>query len=166
MQLMNSPAAFADCSAEEWQARVDLAAAHRLAVMHGLNEGIANHLTLVVPGKSDVKIVQRATAHLYDKLIRRGFRIYERRVRMLHSKVMVVDTLFTLVGSANLDPRSLYTNLEFMAVIRSEKLAEIMLRICRFEMTQSQRVTPAMCKRVSRWDRFMNGLAWGLRWWL
>ena len=37
----------------EWQARVDLAAAHRLAVMHGLNEGIFNHLTLRVPGKSD-----------------------------------------------------------------------------------------------------------------
>lgn len=37
----------------EWQARVDLAAAHRLAVMHGLNEGIFNHLTLAVPGKHD-----------------------------------------------------------------------------------------------------------------
>jgi len=37
----------------EWQARVDLAAAHRLAVMHGFNEGIFNHLTLAVPGKSD-----------------------------------------------------------------------------------------------------------------
>ncbi len=35
------------------QARVDLAAAHRLAVMHGLNEGIFNHLTLTVPGTSD-----------------------------------------------------------------------------------------------------------------
>ena len=50
MQLMNSPASRGECSAEEWQARVDLAAAHRLAVMHGLNEGIFNHLTLVVPG--------------------------------------------------------------------------------------------------------------------
>ena len=39
--------------AVEWQARVDLAAAHRLAVMHGLNEGIFNHLTLAVPGKTD-----------------------------------------------------------------------------------------------------------------
>ena len=36
-----------------WQARVDLAAAHRLAVMHGLNEGIFNHLTLRVPGAND-----------------------------------------------------------------------------------------------------------------
>ncbi len=33
------------------QARVDLAAAHRMAVMHGLNEGICNHFTLNVPGR-------------------------------------------------------------------------------------------------------------------
>src|ERR1700709_1411776 len=36
-----------------WQARVDLAAAHRLAVMHGFNEGIFNHFTLRVPGADD-----------------------------------------------------------------------------------------------------------------
>ena len=35
------------------QARIDLAAAHRLAVMHGLHEGIFNHLTLRVPGHND-----------------------------------------------------------------------------------------------------------------
>ncbi len=37
----------------EWRTRVDLAAAHRLAHMHGLSEGIFNHLTCSVPGKSD-----------------------------------------------------------------------------------------------------------------
>lgn len=37
----------------QWQARVDLAAAHRLAVMHGFHEGIFNHLTLTVPGTND-----------------------------------------------------------------------------------------------------------------
>ncbi len=36
-----------------WRARVDLAAAHRLAVMHGFNEGIFNHFTLRVPGTGD-----------------------------------------------------------------------------------------------------------------
>ena len=40
-------------TSEQWQARVDLAAAHRLAYMYGFGEGIFNHLTLVVPGKSD-----------------------------------------------------------------------------------------------------------------
>jgi ribulose-5-phosphate 4-epimerase/fuculose-1-phosphate aldolase len=37
----------------QWQARVDLAAAHRLAVKHGLNEGIFNHFTFAVPGAND-----------------------------------------------------------------------------------------------------------------
>jgi ribulose-5-phosphate 4-epimerase/fuculose-1-phosphate aldolase len=37
----------------EQQARIDLAAAHRLAVLHGFSEGIFNHLTLAVPGRSD-----------------------------------------------------------------------------------------------------------------
>src|ERR1051326_5596029 len=40
-------------SAEEWQARVDLAAAHRIAFMQGFSEGIFNHLTLAVPGRDD-----------------------------------------------------------------------------------------------------------------
>jgi ribulose-5-phosphate 4-epimerase/fuculose-1-phosphate aldolase len=38
---------------QRWQARIDLAAAHRLAVMHGFNEGIFNHFTLRVPGTDD-----------------------------------------------------------------------------------------------------------------
>src|SRR5690242_5148327 len=37
----------------QWQARVDLAAAHRLCVMEGFHEGIFNHLTLRVPGHND-----------------------------------------------------------------------------------------------------------------
>jgi ribulose-5-phosphate 4-epimerase/fuculose-1-phosphate aldolase len=40
-------------TAAEWQARIDLAAAHRLAVWHGFSEGIFNHLTLSVPGRRD-----------------------------------------------------------------------------------------------------------------
>ena len=43
----------ADVAGAQWQARVDLAAAHRLAVMQGFHEGVFNHLTLRVPGRSD-----------------------------------------------------------------------------------------------------------------
>jgi ribulose-5-phosphate 4-epimerase/fuculose-1-phosphate aldolase len=53
MQLKVAPISRSDCTAEEWQARVDLAAAHRIAVMHGFHEGIFNHLTLTVPGRKD-----------------------------------------------------------------------------------------------------------------
>ena len=40
-------------SSAVWQARVDLAAAHRLADRQGFSEGIFNHFTLAVPGKND-----------------------------------------------------------------------------------------------------------------
>jgi ribulose-5-phosphate 4-epimerase/fuculose-1-phosphate aldolase len=52
MQIRVSASTTTD-SAEAWQARVDLAAAHRLAFTHGFSEGIFNHLTLAVPGRSD-----------------------------------------------------------------------------------------------------------------
>jgi len=42
-----------DVAAAQWQARVDLAAAHRLCVKEGFHEGIFNHLTLRVPGRND-----------------------------------------------------------------------------------------------------------------
>jgi len=38
---------------DEWSSRVDLAAAFHLAVENGLNEGIDNHFTLMVPGHED-----------------------------------------------------------------------------------------------------------------
>jgi ribulose-5-phosphate 4-epimerase/fuculose-1-phosphate aldolase len=53
MQFTVSLTTLQECSAEECQARIDLAAAHRLAVMHGFHEGIFNHLTFVVPGRND-----------------------------------------------------------------------------------------------------------------
>jgi ribulose-5-phosphate 4-epimerase/fuculose-1-phosphate aldolase len=51
--LVEAIKADVDVKAAQRQARIDLAAAHRLAVMHGFNEGIFNHLTLRVPGHDD-----------------------------------------------------------------------------------------------------------------
>jgi ribulose-5-phosphate 4-epimerase/fuculose-1-phosphate aldolase len=53
MQIRVSPKIVEKYSPAERQARIDLAAAHRLAYMHGFSEGIFNHLTLVVPGSTD-----------------------------------------------------------------------------------------------------------------
>ena len=53
MRLVEPSRAGSAIAAAEWQARVDLAAAHRLAVTHGFSEGIFNHFTLAAPGKAD-----------------------------------------------------------------------------------------------------------------
>ena len=47
----------------------------------------------------------------------------------LHSKSMVIDRRFAIIGSANLDPRSAFLNSEMIAVIDSEGLAEELAQV-------------------------------------
>ena len=118
---------------------------------------------VIIPGESDVRAVQWATRHFYSYLLSRGIRIYERKDQMLHSKVMVIDDEWSVLGSCNLDPRSLRTNLEFVAVVRSRPLAAALLGVCRHEIKNSTRVTLACCRNRTWWQRFLDRLAWSLR---
>ncbi|MFT4181901.1 MAG: aldolase [Rhizobium sp.] len=52
---------------EIWQARVDLAACFRMAARHGLEEGICNHFSAVVPGYDDLFIVN-PYGHAFSEL--------------------------------------------------------------------------------------------------
>ena len=120
----------------------------------------------MVPGKSDVPLVQRATRHLYRRLLRRRFHIYERQMYMLHSKVMIADDEWTILGSSNLDARSLSINFEFLALIHSRNLAKVLGQILQDEIDASRRITLRSCAQQSWWQRLLDRLAWSLRWWL
>jgi cardiolipin synthase len=121
---------------------------------------------VVVPGESDVALVQHASHHLYTRLLRRRIRVYERQTSMLHSKVMIVDNAWAVVGSCNLDARSLLINFEFLAVIHSRNLARILNRIVGEEIAHSKRITLEAFRERNWWRRLVNRLAWSLRWWL
>lgn len=123
-------------------------------------------IRVVVPHDNDVKLVQYALRHLYSKLLKRGIEIYERVNCMLHSKAMVVDDQWSIVGSCNLDPRSLEINYEFLAVIRSPAFAAELKKICENEIQHSQRVTLDDVARRTRWQRWVDRLAYSLRAWL
>jgi cardiolipin synthase len=123
-------------------------------------------IQVVLPGESDVPIVQRATRYLYRRLLRRRFHIYERQIHMLHSKLMVIDGEWTVLGSCNLDARSLYINFEFLAVIHSRNLAKALGGVIQNEIDASQRIRLRSCTKQSWRQRLLDRLAWSLRWWL
>ncbi len=123
-------------------------------------------VTIIAPGQSDVKIVQWASRHVHEFLLKHGIRIYERKDRMLHSKVMVVDGRWSVIGSCNLDARSLRMNLEFFALVHAPRLAEALSRICLEEVQDSVRVRAAHCRRRPWWQRLLHRAAWTLRHWL
>ena len=121
---------------------------------------------VVVPAASDVAVVKRACRYLCNMLIKRRFMIYERQHQMLHSKCMVVDDEWSIVGSCNLDPRSLWINREFICVIRSPRFAHALSQIIRYEIDQSDRFTHRDVKAQRWWHRLVDRFAWALRWWL
>ncbi len=121
---------------------------------------------VIVPHRSDVRLVERATRHVYPRLLKRGFEVFERQQRMLHSKVIVVDGQWSLVGSCNLDARSLFYNYEFLAVIRSAAFAQKMSEICQYEALRSRRVSHEEWQARGWWQRWLDGWAYALRWWL
>jgi cardiolipin synthase len=124
------------------------------------------HMRIVVPADSDVPLVTYASRHLYNRLLKRRVRIYERRREMLHSKVLVVDDEWSVVGSCNLDARSLYFNLEFLAVVRSRRFAAALNEIVEGEIARSDRISLKAYRGRSWWRRLIDRLAWMLRWWL
>lgn len=123
-------------------------------------------IRVIVPGKSDVTAVQHAMRYFYAYLLKRGFRIYERNDFMLHSKVMIIDDEWSVVGSCNLDPRSLRFNLEFVAAIHARSMALALKKICHYEMQNSRRVVAVDVARRSWWQRLVDRLAWSFRKWL
>jgi cardiolipin synthase len=77
------------------------------AVKHGVDVRV-----LTVSSKTDVKTTWYAGRALYENLLSQGVRIYEYQPTMMHAKTIVVDGLFSAIGSMNFDNRSLAFNNE------------------------------------------------------
>lgn len=78
---------------------------------------------LILQGRPDMPIVRWLARALDDDLLRAGVRIFEYTERPLHAKVAVIDDDWSTVGSSNLDPLSLFLNLESNLVMRDAEFA-------------------------------------------
>jgi cardiolipin synthase len=72
---------------------------------------------LLIPSDSDHRFVLWAARSYYAELIEAGVEIYEYDGGMLHSKVVVIDRRWAMVGSANMDERSFRLNFELTSVL-------------------------------------------------
>jgi cardiolipin synthase len=73
--------------------------------------GVEVHLLL--PERNNLPLVQWASRAYLWEFLQYGVRIYWQPPPFDHSKLLLVDNIYCLVGSANLDPRSLRLNFEF-----------------------------------------------------
>ncbi|MCY3021724.1 MAG: DUF2062 domain-containing protein [Planctomycetota bacterium] len=136
----------------------------RRALRHAVRRGVT--VAVVVAQHSDIRIVGLASHALYNELLASGVRIYEYPISMLHCKAAVIDDMWSVVSSYNLDHRSLRHNLEagvlvldrpFATRLRKQILADVAQ--CREVTTDTQAARP--------WEQvLLESLAYQVRYWL
>ena len=96
---------------------------------------------IVVPGRhTDARIGRWAAQGLYGSLLKAGIQIFEYQPTMMHAKVLVIDEVWSSVGSSNFDDRSFRLNDEANLNVFSESLASEHLRIIDEDIQQSRRM--------------------------
>jgi cardiolipin synthase len=96
---------------------------------------------LLVEGDiTDAKPVKFASRAAYERLLKHGIEIYEYQPAMFHAKVMVVDDVLAVVGSANFDNRSLELNDELSVAVFDHQLAARLLTDMERDITHSRKL--------------------------
>ncbi len=97
---------------------------------------------IIVPGRhTDKAIVRKASRSRWEPLLEAGVAIYEYQPTMYHTKVMVVDQLWTSVGSTNFDNRSFRLNDEANLNVLDAAFAEEQVRLFEADKAQSRQLT-------------------------
>lgn len=111
---------------------------------------------LMFPAKTDVKVLMIAARSFYEKLLAAGVEIYERQAVVLHSKTMVIDGRISIVGSLNLDYRSIEYNLELSAIIRSKTFGKQMHDLFNNDVRYAKRITANEWRKRPTSDRMIQ----------
>jgi cardiolipin synthase A/B len=119
---------------------------------------------VIVPGEyTDVPIVRHAGRFYYGGMLRRGIRIFEYQPTMMHAKTMVVDGIWTTIGSSNFDDRSFRLNDEVNVNIHDETVAAQMEQMFFEDLARSEEITPRRFLRRPWLDRVKERVAGWLK---
>ena len=100
-------------------------------------------ITMVLPEVNNLPYVQWACRSYLWELLQQGVRIYLQPAPFVHTKFMVVDRSWSLIGSANLDPRSLRLNFELDLEVYDLHFAEVLEERCAAAVGVSREITLA-----------------------
>ncbi len=85
---------------------------------------------VVIPARSNLPYVDWATQHVLSELTSKGVRVF-RRSPFSHAKLFAADDRYALIGTANLDPRSLRLNFELGVEVFDQGLAKTLAQMVR-----------------------------------
>lgn len=108
---------------------------------------------LLIPKRSDSRLVDLAARSYVPELIASGVRVYEYQPRFIHAKTIVVDDDLAIVGTANLDNRSFKLNFEVVALLFDRELNAGLANAFETDLGSSHCIDPVELRRKPVWRR-------------
>ena len=129
----------------------------RKAIKKALENGVK--VEIMIPGKSDIGFTPDAAMYISNKLRKKGADIYIFNGGFHHSKIMMVDSLYCTVGSANLNSRSLKYDYEVNAFIFDTQTTNELMELFKEDQKNSTLLTKEIYKRRTTWKKFLGWFA-------
>lgn len=127
----------------------------RRAMIRAARRGV--DVQVIVPGRSDVRVIEWASLYALRKLARKGVKIWRWRGVMMHAKTAVVDAIWSTIGSYNFDSQSRFNNLEVTVEILDPDVGTELVRV--FD-TNVQNCDPYDETNWQRQPWWRKALAW------
>ena len=126
-----------------------------------VERGVEVHLML--PRPNDSRLVRHASHRSYGRLLRSGVRLWEYLPTFAHKKIVVVDDLWSHVGSTNFDHRSLQINREVSVGVLDRGVAAELTAAFEEDLKSCEEITLEDWAGRSGWRRLGDQLAYLVR---
>jgi len=127
------------------------------ALLQARTRGV--RIVLLLPGPIDHDIVEAASRAGFGRLLDSGVEIYEYQAGLLHAKTMAIDGAWAMVGSANMDNRSLALNNEISVVAYDRDVAGRLENVFEEDVSHSRPIDARQWQARSFWKRFWEFLS-------
>jgi cardiolipin synthase A/B len=134
------------------------------ALSHAVQKDV--DVQIIVPGESDFWLPVYAGQTRYRRLLESGVRLHKMKDTVLHAKTIVIDGVWSMVGSSNMDPLSFLHLTEVNAVILSTDFAKKMEDMFKEDLSKSEEIFLKKWKQRPYYIRFMEKIARIFDYWL
>ena len=130
------------------------------AMAAAVKRGVDVRIMVPATTSTDSPIVQHASHHMFGTLMKNGVKVFEYQKTLLHQKVMVVDGVWSCVGSTNFDDRSFQHNDEISMGLLDPQIAQQLRATWNDDMKFAKQRSFEEWRSRPFWHKAIDGLAY------
>lgn len=130
------------------------------ALAQAVKRGVDVKVMVPSDDVTDSPLVQHASHHHFGTLLQRGVKIWEYKRTLLHQKVIIIDGVWSSLGSTNFDDRSFQLNDEANIGVFDPRIAAELKSAFEADLRYARQRHFQEWRNRSLWHKFIDGLAY------